>query len=226
MNNRIIIFLFLIISVFSYAQVHELGLSSGGSNYIGDVGSETYVKPNDLYYGLIYKWNYSSRISFRAQASYIKIKADDADSNNEIRRAHGYSFKNAVKEFAVGLDFNYYNYSLIKKDWNSTPYLIVEFAVFNYNAVTNETTPNNFETQDVIGFTIPVGIGYKTKLTDNVGLGLESILRYTLVDDLDYNYEGYPQLNFGNPDSNDWYLTVGMNFVFGFGRKACYSGTF
>jgi len=226
MNNRIITILFLIISTVSYSQINELGISFGGSNYIGDVGDETYISPNDTYYGLIYKWNMTSRVAIRAQASYIRIQADDAESDNEIKNVRGYSFKNSVKEFSVGVEFSYYDYSMMEEGWGSTPYLILELAAINYNTVIKETTPNNFETQSKMGFTVPVGVGYKTKLGSNVGLGIESKLRYTFADDLDYNNSNYPQLNFGNPNSNDWYLTIGVNLVFGFGRKGCYSGTF
>ena len=226
MNNRIITVLFLIISTYSYSQINELGFSVGGTNYIGDVGDEAYIAPTDLYYGLIYKWNYTSRIAFRAQASYIKIQDDDAESGNELRRTRGYSFKNTVKEFALGIEFSYYDYSMRKQGWGSTPYIIAEFAVINYNTVVKETTPNNFKTQGKTGFTIPVGIGYKTTIAHSVGFNIESKLRYTFADDLDYNNTNYPQLNFGNPDSNDWYVTVGVNLVFGFGRKGCDSGTF
>ncbi len=223
MNNRIVIIVALIFSVLSYGQINELGLSAGGSNYIGDVGSESYIAPNDFYLGLIYKWNMTPRVAIRAQASYIRIKDDDAESSNQIRINRGYSFKNSVKEFGLGVEFNYYDYSLSKEGLASTPYLILELAVFNYDVVVKETTPNNFNTKGKMGFTVPVGIGFKTKLADNVGIGLESKVRYTFSDDLDYNSTEYPQLNFGNPNSNDWYVTVGVNLVFGFGREGCYS---
>ena len=226
MKNRILTFLFLIVSTFSFSQINELGISVGGSNYIGDVGAESYIAPNDLYYGLIYKWNMTPRIAFRAQASYIKIQADDAESDNAIKRTRGFSFKNAVKEFGVGIEFNYYNYSMREQGWGSTPYLILEVAAINYNVVVKETTPNNFVTQGKMGFTIPVGIGYKTTIGNNIGFGFESKLRYTFADDLDYNNLNYTPLSFGNPDTNDWYVTVGINFVVGFGRKGCYSETF
>lgn len=208
------------------SQINELGISVGGANYIGDVGSESYIAPNDLYFGLIYKWNVTTRVAVRAQASYIKIKDDDAEASNKIRQNRGYSFKNTVKEFALGIEFNYYDYSLSKQGWGSTPYLIAEVALINYNVVVKETTPNNFETAGKMGFTIPVGIGYKTKLTPSVGFGIEAKLRYTFADDLDYNNTEYTQLSFGNPNANDWYMTVGANIVFGFGRKSCYSETF
>ena len=226
MINKAVIISLLIFYTTSYAQINELGVSVGGANYIGDVGDEAYISPNDMYYGLIYKWNLNSRIAFRAQASYIKIQANDIESGNAVKRDRGYNFKNSVKEMAVGIEFNYYDYSLMKEGWGSTPYLILEIAVINYNTVVRETTPNNFKTKGKMGFTIPVGIGFKSKLANNVGLGFESKLRYTFADDLDFNNPNFSQLNFGNPDSNDWYVTIGVNLVFGFGRKGCYSGTF
>ncbi len=226
MRNKVIIFIFIITSAISYSQINELGISIGGVNYIGDVGDESYIAPNDLYFGLIYKWNMTSRITLRAQAIHLRIQDNDLNSQNAIKQARGYSFKNSINEFALGVEFNYYDYSLRRKGWNSTPYLIAEIAIFNYNTVVKETTPNNFETEGKMAFTVPVGIGYKTKLASNIGFGVETILRYTFADDLDYNHKEFPQLNFGNPDSNDWYLTVGVNLVVGFGRKDCYSGIF
>lgn len=223
MTNRIVSLLFLITSIFSYSQINELGISIGGSNYIGDVGNEFYVAPNQMYGGLIYKMNITPRIAVRAQASYIRIKDDDANSSNKERQKRGYSFKNSIKELSLGVEFNYYNYSLQKDGWGSTPYLILEVAAINYRVVAKETTQNNFETKGKMGFTIPVGIGYKTKIAHNIGIGIESKLHYSFTDDLDYNTPNYVQLDFGNPDTKDWYVTVGVNFVIGFGRKSCYT---
>lgn len=224
MNNRIFVILFLVVSTCTYSQINELGVHVGGSNYIGDVGRETYLYPNDLSYGFIYKWNFSSRIAYRVSASYIRIKDNDADSSNEVRKIRGYSFRNSVKEAAIGIEFNYYDYSLVKEGWNSTPYIIVEMALFNYNVAKTQTAARKFSTEQKTGFTIPFGIGYKTKLAGNIGIGFETKFRYTFKDNLDYNNTNIPALSFGNSDSNDWYITTGINIVFGFGRKGCYSG--
>ena len=226
MKSRIFSILFLLISTFSYAQINELGFHVGGSNYIGDVGREAYIYPNDFSYGVIYKWNVTPRIVLRGSISYIKISDNDADSSNKIRQSHNYSFKNAIKEGAVGIEFNYYDYSLTRKGWGSTPYLILEVAAFNYNKAVKEVTGGIFKTESTTSITVPVGIGYKTRLFRNVGIGLETKIRYTLRDNLDYNNPEIPILDFGNPNSNDWYVTTGINVVFGFGRKPCYSDAF
>jgi hypothetical protein len=40
-----------------HAQIHEIGVFLGGSNYVGDVGSTTYIAPNEPAFGILYKWN-------------------------------------------------------------------------------------------------------------------------------------------------------------------------
>ncbi|MCF6349868.1 MAG: DUF6089 family protein [Flavobacteriaceae bacterium] len=226
MKKYLIILIFFITNVL-FSQINELGISLGGSNYIGDIGDTQYINPNDIAVGLVYKWNYSSRVVYRADATYIKIAADDAEAGNAARKTRGYSFKNSVKEFAIGIEYNYYDYSMIQEGWASTPYLIVQLAINNYNVAVRETTPNNYETEGKTSFTIPFGIGYKTKIGTNIGIAIETKVRYTFADDLDYNNPNItPDLTFGNPNSDDWYVTTGITIVLGFGRKACYSDVF
>ncbi len=232
MKKYILVLSFLFISTYSFSQISELGVSIAGSNYIGDIGETQYINPNDLAVGLVYKWNYSTRIVYRLDASYIRINADNADAKNQERKNFPFSFKNSVSELAVGIEFNYYDYSMTREGWSSTPYLILQLAINTYNVVDKQTgfqtnTSNaTFSTKNKVGFTIPFGIGYKTKIGNNIGIGFETKVRYTFADDLDYNNTEFEALSFGNPDSNDWYVTTGITIVLGFGRKGCYSGGF
>lgn len=231
MKKNILVLIAFLYAIIGYSQINEIGIHVGGSNYVGDIGDEAYINPNNLSVGLIYKWNMNSRIAFRGSLSYIKISADDTDSSNGVRNARNFSFENSVKELAVGIEFNYFNYTLTRKEWYSTPYLVLEFAAFNYNTADEKAanTSSSIAVTSKTGFTVPFGIGYKTRLANKIGLGFEMKVRYTFVDDLDYFEEGVDynnatieQMNFGNPDSNDWYITAGINIVFGFGRKDCY----
>jgi hypothetical protein len=229
MKKLFFILLSLLVTSISFSQINELGFSVAGSNYIGDVGNTQYINPNDLAIGGVYKWNYNSRIVYRVDATYIRISADDANASNSEREQRGYSFKNSVKELAIGMEFNYYDFSMTREGWSSTPYLIVQLAVNNYNVAVRKTgiNPSTFETEGKTTITIPFGIGYKTKIGSNIGIAIETKVRYTFADDLDYNnFDIKPDLSFGNPDSNDWYVTTGVTIVFGFGRKGCYSGAF
>ena len=59
------------------AQFHELGAFIGGSNYIGDIGTNKYIHPNSPAFGIIYKWNATDRYSLRAGVSISNIKENE-----------------------------------------------------------------------------------------------------------------------------------------------------
>jgi hypothetical protein len=57
----------------THAQIHEVGVFLGGSNYIGDIGPTTYISPNEPAIGVLYKWNKSPRHSYRFSYTQSKI---------------------------------------------------------------------------------------------------------------------------------------------------------
>ena len=75
-------YLFLIlISVFiikkTNAQIYEVGIFAGGSNFIGDVGATNYISPNQPAFGALFKWNRSPRHSFRASVIFSSLEGID-----------------------------------------------------------------------------------------------------------------------------------------------------
>lgn len=214
------------ITMTSKAQINEVGLFVGGSNYIGDIGPEYYINPNNLMGGVIYKWNLNPRIALRGTFTLTNISSDDADATNIARYNRGMRFTNSIKELAVGVEFNYFEYNLDDYRKTHTPYLLVEFSAFNYNVVSNETAPYQYEYESKTAYSIPFGIGYKTKLVNDFAIALEIRARYTFVDDIDYNNQEIDSLKFGNPDSNDWYILTGISLVYSFGRPPCYANPY
>jgi hypothetical protein len=75
--KRIFLIIFILGLTKLNAQIHEVGVFLGGSNYIGDVGKTNYINPNELSFGLIYKWNKSPRHSWRFSYMQSKITAND-----------------------------------------------------------------------------------------------------------------------------------------------------
>ena len=62
----LVVYIFLLLSFLSAkAQINEIGIFVGGSNYIGDIGPTDYISPNEPTIGLLYKWNRSTRHSYR-----------------------------------------------------------------------------------------------------------------------------------------------------------------
>lgn len=223
MKKKILLIAFICITTTSVAQIHEIGIMVGGSNYIGDIGSEYYINPNSFMGGVIYKWNVNPRISYRGTFAFTQLKGDDANATNQERFNRGINFKNSLKELAIGLEFNYFEYNLDDFRKTKTPYLLVEIAAFNYKTIVSGTDESNYEYKTNTSFAIPFGVGYKTKLFGDFAIAIELKARYTFVDNLDFNNDEIDSLKFGNPNSNDWYIFSGFNLVYTFGRPPCYS---
>ena len=226
MKKLVLLIAFICVTTTSKAQINEVGFFVGGSNYIGDIGPEYYINPNNFMGGIIYKWNMNPRIAFRGTFTYAQISSNDSDATNRARFIRGIGFNNSIKELALGIEFNYLEYNIDDHQKTYTPYLLVEIAAFNYNVANSENRPvgsKQYEYSSKTSFVIPFGIGYKTKLTSDFAIALELRARYTFEDDIDYNNNKIESLTFGNPNSNDWYILSGISLVYTFGRPACYA---
>ena len=120
MGRYLTLLLFICITSNCLSQIHEIGFFVGGVNYVGDVGRTNYIHPNDTGVSFLYKYNINPRMAIRGNYSNFSISGDDADSENTIRQQRGFSFKNSINEFAVGIEYNFYEYYFSSKDKFST----------------------------------------------------------------------------------------------------------
>lgn len=197
------------------AQIHELGLFAGGSNFIGDVGSTSYIKPNQLAIGVLYKWNRSPRYAWRASYTYADIQGIDANSDDRRRQARGFSFSNRISEFSLGMEFNFLEFNLHNERRVVSPYIYSGVSYFSYRVINNSLAA---ETE--WDFSIPMTLGVKASIAKHLVLGAEIGARYTLTDNLEGNNTGI--VTFGNTNSDDWYVFTGATLTYTFGRRPCY----
>ena len=228
---RIICIITYIISSYSYAQINELGLFIGGANSITDIGSNHYIRPNDIAIGGIYKWNKSPRHSYRLSAIYANIHDHDKNSNDTRRKIRGYSFKNSIKEITAGLEFSFTKFDLHDQHHSfikGTPYLFTGISFFHYNALFRNGAKLEMEKYNSHStFAIPMVVGYKTTISQKFILALEIGARYTFSDNIDgsnpvRDKEDFPELKFGNINSNDWYVFSGFTLTYTFGKNPCF----
>ncbi|WP_205853589.1 DUF6089 family protein [Polaribacter filamentus] len=222
MKNCILLVILTSFSNVSLGQMYEVGISVGGSNFAGDIGRTSYIYPNKIGGAAFFKYNKNPRMALRATYSYLPIKANDLDADTDFRRDRGLNFKNTINELAVGLEYNFYEYDLSTPGKTWTPYILLEFAAFDYKYITSEPQPDQYEYNSKNSFAIPFGVGFKSKLSGSFAFALETKFRYTFEDDLDYNNEKIAKLNFGGT-GNDWYMFTGFSLIYTFGRPACYT---
>lgn len=224
MKRFLILSLTVLLTNMASAQIHELGVFVGGSNYIGDIGATDFVKPNNLAFGFLYKWNKSPRHSWRFSYLQSKISAADSKSESVAKNQRDLGFENSIKEFSAGLEFNFLNFNLHDQKRKVTPYIYSGLTYFMYTEkfFLGKQLKKDYDNGQ---FAIPMIVGVKTNITENLILGAEVGARYTFTDNLDGSNpknENLIPLRFGNLDTNDWYVLSGVTLTYTFGNKPCY----
>ncbi|MDN3494123.1 type IX secretion system protein PorG [Winogradskyella bathintestinalis] len=208
------------------AQIYEVGVFVGGSNFIGDVGATDYISPNQTAYGILAKWNRSPRHSFRASLIFSDLEDIDAKSDDPRRKERGYEFNTSILELSAGMEFTFVDFDLHSIGFKGTPYLYSGISLTNHD--NNYFSPSG-EFMSESGFSwvvgIPMALGYKARIAHHLVLGAEIGARYTFSDQLDGSVPSSnndEQLTFGNTNNNDWYMFTGFTLTYTFGRRPCY----
>jgi hypothetical protein len=205
------------------AQINELGVFVGGSNFIGDVGSTQYINPNSPALGLIYKWNKTPRHSWRFTLIRSKITAKDVESNDPKRLMRKYEFENTISELSGGIEFNFFDFNIYNPlERKITPYVFTGISLSFYDSLFFRNGRSEFDSKQKT-LALPIILGVKSNLTSNFVVGLEVGSRFTFVDDLDGSLPlNINETPFGNFNNNDWYVFSGITLTYTFGNKPCF----
>lgn len=217
------------------AQTYEVGLMLGQTNFVGDVGNTRIIRPTDAGFGVMARWNRSTRHSFRASFAYLPITAEDNFSSDPSRQVRNFSAENSVKEISLGIEYTFWEWDLFSGKKQLVPYLYSGINIINYGdlALTPEPNREIRAFDDVWGFSLPMVLGVKTNLGRHFVFSFEMGARYAFTDNLDgSNPENldltvFPggdtvNLNFGNLNNNDWYFFHAITLTYTFGRRPCY----
>lgn len=218
--------LFISLTSALHAQTFELGALLGGSNYIGDIGPDSYINPNELALGAVFKYNVHSRYSYRASVLFTDLSSNDLDASNSARQQRGYRFSNRILEASVGMEFNFLEFNLHDFSRPATPYIFggVSYVSMQDLFFTSQTASSSGNKST---FAIPMGLGLKAKVGDRFVIAGEITARYTVSDNLDGSNPDPSNIAnggriFGNTFSHDWFVFSGVLITYTFGKKPCY----
>ncbi|MBE0654932.1 MAG: hypothetical protein IH594_14115 [Bacteroidales bacterium] len=195
--------LLMIITISGSAQL-EIGVFGGGSFYMGDLNPNIPFLQTNLAYGLLARYNLSSRWAAKINLYQGTLAGDDAVSKFLPERS--LSFTNDITEFGANMEFHflsYYNGSM-KEYW--TPYLFAGLALLYQNPQLDQKDLKDFGTEGqndvsyleaLIGekvdrpgynnfvISIPFGMGIKYSFSEKIAASLEWGMRKTFFDYLD-----------------------------------------
>ena len=132
--------------------------------------------------GLLYRHNLNGHYSFRFFGNYTEIKGYDSYSNNDFEKNRNLSFKSMIIEAGAQLEFNFYEFALVKDARRIiTPFVFGGINYFYFNPQANngsgwvDLQPLGTEGQGTSKYgdrkkyirhqiAVPVGLGLKFKI--------------------------------------------------------------
>lgn len=197
----IALFVFLGLSLVSFGQYHEIGAMVGTAYYIGDLAPKNGIPEEvSLAGGLIYRYNFNDRVSFKGSILYGRVSARDEDSDLAWQQNRNLSFRADIFEFSGQIEINFLTYEIGDRTRPSTPYLFAGLSVFRfkpqaqYNDSWVDLQPLGTEGQGIKGnpdrysltqLSIPFGVGFKFNIWRNLGGAVEWGMRRTFTDYID-----------------------------------------
>lgn len=206
-------------TVFSQGQpfLCEFGLQGGCGYYVGDATPHIFMNPREAY-GAHFRYKFTKRWAIQAKFSGQRIIGDKYTMNSERLNE---KWSNRLYNVDVMAEFNFLPFGEADKNNRRikpyTPYIFAGLGAGVYNGV-------NEGTMTASGY-VPLGIGFKWKFHERVGLNIAWQHNIYFADDL----EGQSSLNDTHHlNGSNWMncdvtgmLTAGIVFEFARAKKAC-----
>lgn len=205
--------IFLIIAVVAFyfnanAQEGNLGIAAGAGYYNGELNQRSVLYMPAPAFGVLYRHNFDERWSLRIGGNYFNLKGDDSKSENSYQTTRGYSFSKRIWDLGPQIEFNFTDFN---KEKYTTEYFTPYFTTGVLLTIVSDAK-RPFE------FAVPIGIGFKYAVTDQIVAGLEWNYRWSNSDEIDGLTADNFVSDFGaqrsyNPDT-DWYSFIGVFITF------------
>lgn len=204
------LFVVLFLCVFSknsLAQRTEIGISAGGSMYYGDIINDFILSSTKGSCGGFLRYHVDEDISLKFNFNYCRVGGADSTSSSEWQRRRNLSFWCDIFETSAQLEINFVKDIIRGHRLRNRfiPYATIGLGAFSFwtystNPLTGEIMKlHNLETEGIKYSTyavcLPIGLGFKYKITSNFTFGAEAAVRFTntsYIDDIGGITSRYP----------------------------------
>lgn len=209
----------------------EIGLQAGLNGYTGDVNSVADLNlfgknlknvQGDL--GLMFRYRFNQRLALRLGYDYTKVKGNFAYRDGA--ETYVAALNNPLHLVDLWGEFNFF-------DLENNPHkrFSKRYAPFIFTGIGMVFTPEyKSEERTSTILTVPIGVGFKWKMTDKLNFNVQYINRWVMGDFL----EGKPEFDnpipktTANPLNNDLLsgFSIGVSYDFWVRSCDCPGGTF
>jgi hypothetical protein len=184
----------------TYFTSTEVGLSTGGSQYFGDLNDRYGFKTIDLAYGMYARKHLNQYISLKLGGYYTRVGYSDKLNKDLYQRQRNLDFTTDIIEASFQAEFNFFRFVTGDPYHRFTPYLTMGLGGFLYDPYTTyngnkyylrplgtEGQNAGFNDRKYTNFSpcVPIGVGAKFWVVGGINLTLEIADRLTFTDYMD-----------------------------------------
>jgi opacity protein-like surface antigen len=216
------------------AQSYEIGGGLGTAVYSGDIIRKIDANQSGFQGTLFGKRNFDNVWSLRMGVNRAKITGADAimpiDAVASLRKGY---FRGSITEISALMEFNFLDYVNHKSEFRFSPYTFFGLGYTFFRGegrINGDKGEENYKDNTIV---IPFGGGVKYMLSEQLTLSLELSFRPTTSDGLDKNEDDLTvvprsptvagSINFGNPNTKDWYYFLGLTVSYTLNKARCYT---
>ena len=194
----------------------EIGLQAGTGYYVGDAAPHIFMHPREAY-GIHFRYKFTKRWAIQAKFSGQRITGHDFTMDGKMLDT---KWENRLYNVDVVAEFNFFRFDARNENDRRikpyTPYIFIGLGAGLYNGIETPMTAMAY---------VPLGIGFKWKFADFVGLNIAWQHNIYMAD----NLEGRKELD-NKYQMNGWnwmncdvtgMLTAGIVFEFAKAPKPC-----
>lgn len=214
----------------SYAHKGEIGIGIGGNQYYGDLNPSSMYNHPKFTIGAFYLHHFNNYVGAKLSVNYLYQGFSDAYNNRLVYKRRNLSFNSNNWEATLSGSFNFFNFLPGIEGHSFTPYVSLGAGILNYNPYTylngsnekiylrplgtegqNSTTAHDGKKYGSIALTMPLALGVKWALSENINLFAEVGYRFTstdYLDDVSTTYAGADAFRIPNYKGNakdQWY---------------------
>ena len=200
------------------AQQHDLGLGLGAANYTGDLVRQYSIDTHRPAGWLLYRYNLNNTVSFRGSFGVGWLHGYDDRTYDAFSARRNNEFNSTLLEVAATFEYNFLDYKNPKSLVRWSPYFFGGIAAFRNLGYSRDERATSYRSLQP---SIPVGIGFKYRLTPYLTLGYEWGARKTFFDYLDNTGAFLPEetagrknYQYGNIHNKDWYYFTGITLTY------------